>query len=298
MRVLIAGWHGQVANALVAAAAARPEIAALAIGRPALDLCRPATVATALADGKPDVIINTAAYTAVDQAEAEPDMAHRLNCEGAEMIAREAARKSAAIIHLSTDYVFDGTLDRPYRPDDPTNPISVYGRTKLAGEHAVAAANPRHLIVRTSWVYSGVGRNFAKTMLEQARTKARVEVVSDQFGTPTYAPHLAEALVEMAIRAREEPQDSTLWGVYHASGGGETNWAAFAEALFTLSRQAGGPTAEVVPIFSNAYPTAAARPRNARLDCGKLAETFGVTLPAWQVGAEACVAAIVSRSER
>ncbi|MEO0799928.1 MAG: dTDP-4-dehydrorhamnose reductase [Pseudomonadota bacterium] len=289
MRILIAGWQGQVARALVEAAAARPSVTALAIGRPALDLCTPATIATALSDGQPDVIINTAAYTAVDQAEDEPDAARRLNADGARMISREAQRRGATIIHLSTDYVFDGTKSGPYQPGDPTNPQSVYGRTKRDGEIAVAEEAGRHLIVRTSWVHSATAKNFVKTMLSLAETRDEVRVVGDQHGCPTYAPHLAEALLTMAEVAVGRSSDDPVWGTYHAAGAGETTWAGLASAVFDASKQNGGPRAEVTAIPTSEFPTKAERPKNSRLDCSALNQAFGISLPHWHDGVDACV---------
>lgn len=284
MRVLVAGWHGQVATALVAAAARRDDVTALALGRPALDLCTPASVASALGERRPDVIINTAAYTAVDQAEAEPDAARRLNCDGAGLIAREAARHDAPIIHLSTDYVFDGTADRAYRPNDPTCPINVYGETKRDGEEAVRAANPRHVIVRTSWVHSPTGKNFVKTMLHLSETRDELRIVGDQIGCPTYAPHLADALLDAAAKLTGLASDAEVWGTYHAAGAGETSWAGLAEHAFSVSRAHGGPSAAVTHITTEAYPTPAARPRNSRLDCTTFADAFATSLPDWTDG--------------
>jgi len=266
MRVLVAGWHGQVATALVAAAAHRDDVTALALGRPALDLCTPASVASALGERRPDVIINTAAYTAVDQAEAEADAARRLNCDGAGLIAREAARHDAPIIHLSTDYVFDGTADRAYR------------------EQAVRVANPRHVIVRTSWVHSPTGKNFVKTMLNLAATRDELSIVGDQIGCPTYAPHLADALLDAAAKLTGLASDASVWGTYHASGAGQTSWAGLAEHAFAVSRAHGGPSATVTHITTEEYPTPAARPRNSRLDCTTFTAAFGTALPNWTAG--------------
>jgi dTDP-4-dehydrorhamnose reductase len=296
MRILIAGGHGQVASALISAAARSPDVTALAVGRPALDLCAPATVATALSDGRPDVIINTAAYTAVDKAESDSEAAHRLNCDGAAMIAAEAARRGAPIIHLSTDYVFDGTSQRPYLPDDPTNPLGVYGRTKRDGELAVAAANPEHLIVRTAWVHSPVGVNFVKTMLRLAADRDEIDVVSDQTGAPTYAPHLAEALIVLAVAAVRRRDEPNLWGMYHATGSGRATWADLAEEVFAVSAAQGGPSARVKRISTAEYPTAAHRPANALLDCGTLGAIFGVRMPDWKSGVRSCVMQILAET--
>ena len=209
------------------------------------------------------------------------------------MIAAESARRGAAIIHLSTDYVFDGGLDRPYRPDDATNPQSVYGHTKLAGEQRVREANPRHIIVRTSWVYSAVGRNFVKTMLRLAGEHDVVRVVADQRGCPTYAPHLAEALLAVAARVANEPDTSDIWGTYHATGSGIATWADLAEEVFETSGKLGGPTAKVEQITTSEYPTPATRPANSSLDCTSFVGTFGCALPAWQAGAQDCVNRLV-----
>ncbi|MEO0670712.1 MAG: dTDP-4-dehydrorhamnose reductase [Pseudomonadota bacterium] len=308
MRLLIAGWQGQVARALVEAAPQREGITAVALGRPALDLCAPSSIAGALSDGRPDVAINTAAYTAVDAAEDDEAAARRLNAHGAGLIAAEAARRGAAIIHLSTDYVFDGEASGAYLPDAAPNPKSVYGTTKLEGEVAVAAANPRHVIVRTAWVHSSTGHNFVKTMLRLARDRDEVRVVADQVGSPTYAPHLATALLaiaEQVARFRDSEGDGATgddvreapWGVYHAAGSGQTSWADLARAVFAESEKRGGPTAKVVDIATSDYPTAAPRPKNSVLNCGSLEETFGQKLPAWEDGIAACVARCLSSDE-
>lgn len=291
MRLLIAGWQGQIARALVEQAPGAHDITALAVGRPALDICEPATITRAMTDFRPDVIINTAAYTAVDQAETEPDAAFALNREGARLLALAAAKKGAALIHLSTDYVFDGAKPGPYVEDDVTAPLNVYGRSKLASEEAVRAATPRHIIVRTSWVHSAARRNFVRNMLEKARAGEAIRVVDDQVGAPTYAPHLAEALLAIARRALAGRND--VWGTYHAAGSGYVSWCGLAREVFRVSATLGGPSASVTAISSADYPTRAARPLNARLDCGKLA-TLGTQLPSWQDGVEACVMRLLS----
>jgi len=291
--MLIAGCQGQVAQALMELAPARPEITALAVGRPALDLCRPASVHSALSSAEPDVMINTAAYTEVDRAEAEPEAAFALNAEGARIFAEIAARRGVPVIHLSTDYVFDGLKQAPYREEDEPAPKSVYGRSKLAGEQAVAAANPRHVILRTSWIHGPHGTNFVKTMLARARKEASLDVVEDQVGCPTYAPHLAAAILDIAARITAE-KDAARWGVYHAAGGGAASWFDLAKAALELSARLGGPSAEVRPTRAAAYPTPAPRLADARLDCGKLDEVFGVRLPHWSAGLEACVARLLA----
>ena len=290
MRLFIAGWQGQVARSLVEAATRRDDIEACAMGRPALDLCEQPTILRALEQERPDIVINTAAYTAVDQAESEPEKAHQLNCEGAGRLASAAEALGVPIIHLSTDYVFDGIKPTAYDESDPTNPQSVYGRTKRDGEIAVSAANPKHLIVRTAWVHSPFGKNFVKTMLRLAQEKTELRVVADQTGSPTYAPHLADALLAMA--AASIGNTATEWGTYHACGSGEATWHALAEAVFEAARK----EVTVEAITTADYPTPAPRPANSRLDCSKLREVFGLELPAWQEGATDCVARLLEAS--
>ncbi len=283
MRLLIAGWQGQLARALVELAPGVRDIEALAVGRPALDLCEPASITRAMTDFKPDVIINTAAYTAVDKAESEPEAAFTLNRDGARLLAEAAARRGAAIIHVSTDYVFDGAKPAPYVEDDPTGPLNVYGRSKLEGEAAVRVANPRHVILRTSWVHSATGANFVKTMLRLAAERPALSVVDDQVGSPTYAPHLAEATLAIARRIARDGA-SAPWGTYHAAGQGTCSWCGLAREVFRVSAATGGPAVPVTAIPTSAYPTPARRPMNSRLDCSKLSAAYGIALPAWQAG--------------
>ena len=283
MRLLIAGWHGQLARALIEAAPAERDIEAMAIGRPGLDLVRPGTIHAALAESRPDVIINSAAYTAVDKAESEPDAAFALNRDGAALLAEAAARRGAAIIHVSTDYVFDGRKTGAWSEDDPTGPLNVYGRSKLAGEAAVRAANPRHVILRTSWVHGPHGTNFVRTMLRLARDRPELRVVDDQTGSPTYAPHLAGAILAVA-RAIVARGAATPFGTYHLAGSGTTTWCGLARETMVVSARLGGPSVPVQAITTADYPTPAARPRNSVLDCGRIAQAFDVTLPDWRIG--------------
>jgi len=298
MRLLITGWQGQLARSLVEAGAARPEITALSLGRPALDLCARPSILRSLSDHRPDVIINTAAYTAVDKAETDRDAAFALNRDGTGMLAEAAAAQGIPIIHVSTDYVFDGTKPAPYVETDPTGPGNVYGASKLAGEQAVAAENPRHVILRTAWVHSPFGQNFVKTMLRLAASKPRLGVVADQHGNPTYAPHLATAILDLAAAIDRSQPDGVPWGIYHAAGSGETTWHGLANAVFAHSKSLGGPGAEADPIPATAYPTPAARPANSRLDCGKLAKAFGIRLPPWQEGVTQCVARLLQPADQ
>lgn len=298
MRILIAGWHGQFAKAFMEIAPGCPDIAACVVGRPALDLCEPRSVRRAFADISPDMVINAAAYTAVDEAEEHPDRAFALNRDGAGQLALEAARRGAPVIHLSTDYVYDGEKPSPYVETDAPNPQTVYGRSKLEGEAAVAEANPKHVILRTAWVFSPFGRNFASAMLERARAGEKLRVVDDQFGSPTYVPHLAGVALEVARRLSSGKDCDGLWGVYHAAGSeaqsaavhpAPVSWRRLAEEIFSQSAALGGPSAEVEAISARDYRTRAPRPANARLDCGKLHEAFGLRLPPWQEGVAACV---------
>jgi dTDP-4-dehydrorhamnose reductase len=300
MRLLIAGWQGQIARGLVEAAPACPDVRACAVGRAALDICSAKSIERALAQIEPTIVINSAAYMAVDKAETDAERAFALNRDGARMLAEAASRRQIPILHISTDYVYGGRKDGAYVEDDVPEPTTVFGRSKLEGEVAVREANPRHVILRTSWIFSPTGRNFVKTMLAQAAGQASVRVVDDQRGSPTYAPHLVAAILELArqLSARKDkgsdggPQDGP-WGVYHAAGTGTTTWRGFAEEVFRRSSALGGPTAEVEPIKSADYPTPAPRPANSQLDCAKLERTFGVRLPAWREGVAACVERLV-----
>jgi dTDP-4-dehydrorhamnose reductase len=292
MRLLIAGWQGQVARALVELAPSASDIEAFAVGRPGLDLCNAATIKRAMTDFRPDVIINSAAYTAVDKAESEQEAAFALNRTGAGLLAEEAAKRGAAIIHISTDYVFDGQKPAPYVETDSVAPQNVYGQSKLQGEQAVRQVNDKHIIARTAWVYSATGANFVKTMLRLAGERGSLRVVDDQTGNPTYAPHLAKALLEIARKVRHEPRDEQ-WGTYHLAGRGEVTWCGFAREVFRVSAEHGGPSATVMPIITAEYPTPAARPKNSRLDCNKAEQAFGVTLPDWREGVRECVARLL-----
>ncbi|MFV0299108.1 MAG: dTDP-4-dehydrorhamnose reductase [Hyphomicrobiaceae bacterium] len=296
MRLLIAGWHGQLATALLDLAPGDPDVKALAAGRPALDLCEPASITRAMTDFGPDIVINAAAYTAVDKAETDQQAAFALNRDGPGLLAEAAARRGAAIIHVSTDYVFDGRKPTSYVEDDPTGPLSVYGKSKLAGEQAVQAANPRHAIVRTAWVHSAGGNNFVKTMLRLAGERDHLRVVDDQIGSPTYAPHLAAAMLALARRIVAADATSPAWGIYHAAGSGEVTWCGLAREIFRVSSALGGPSAEVEAITTADYPTPAPRPANSRLDCGKLATMHGIHMPPWQDGVAEGVRLLLSKN--
>jgi dTDP-4-dehydrorhamnose reductase len=294
MKIAVTGTQGQVVRSLVERGAVR-GIEIVAIGRPEVDLAEPASLARAIEAAEPDVVVNAAAYTAVDKAESEPEAAMAINAAGAEAVAKTAARIGRPVVQLSTDYVFDGRLTRPYREDDAVNPISGYGRTKLAGEYAVAAANPRHVIVRTAWVYSPFGNNFVKTMLRLGETRDQLRIVADQQGAPTSALDIADGLIEIAEQLVERPNDSALYGAFHMTGSGETNWAAFAEAIFTEAALRGRQPVAVAPITTAEYPTPASRPANSRLDIAKISQIYGVALPDWRHSTRACVARLLGR---
>jgi dTDP-4-dehydrorhamnose reductase len=294
MRLLIAGWHGQVARALIEAAPSRSEIKALAAGRPALDVRDPRSIARAFSDLEPTIVVNTAAYTAVDQAETEPEAAFALNRDGARFLAEAAARRNVPVIHLSTHYVFDGTKETPYDERDTPCPATVYGRSKRAGEEAVEEANPRHVIIRTGWVFGPAGQNFATKILEATANGAPLRVVSDQHGNPTYAPHLAATILDVAHKITARDLEAPAWGIYHAAGAGATTWHGLASEILECGARHGRAGAPLEPIASADYPAKAPRPRNAELDCAKFEVTFGLRLPPWQQGVAACVERLVS----
>lgn len=289
MRLAVTGKNGQVVSALQALASDELEIVAL--GRPELDLAQPGTVLKALREVKPDVVVSAAAYTAVDKAESEQDIAFAVNRDGARAVAQAASDIGIPVIHLSTDYVFDGTNDTAYVESDPTGPTSVYGRSKLEGERAVSEATDNYVVLRTAWVYSEYGNNFVKTMLRLSENRDEINVVADQFGCPTSANDIAAAVVTIA-RKLVEDASAPLRGVFHLSGTGETNWANFAKQIFALSSENGGKSIVVNDITTEQYPTPARRPANSRLDCSKLEEVYGIKLPSWQTSTRAVVTAL------
>jgi dTDP-4-dehydrorhamnose reductase len=285
MRLLVAGASGQLARALVERSRRLAGVTVTALGRPQLDLLDTASITRALDSTRPDVVINAAAYTAVDKAESDAVAAFALNRDGAGALAAAAQAAACPIIHISTDYVFDGKKRGAYIEQDATNPMGVYGRSKLKGEAAVAAANARHVILRTAWVYGAHGHNFLKTMLRLARERPELRVVADQRGNPTYAPHLADAILAIAAKIGS----GKLWGIYHATATGETTWHGFASAIIAAAKPLGVPQVPVRPITTADYPTPARRPANSCLDCGKLERAFGLRLPSWQQGLAECL---------
>jgi len=279
-RMVVTGRKGQVVTSLIERAEAQGRFDVVAVGRPALDLCRPETVEAALREACPDVIVSAAAYTAVDQAETDEEAATLANGTSARAIAATANALDVPVIHLSTDYVFDGSKASPYIEADPVAPIGAYGRSKLVGELAVAGATANHVVLRTAWVYSPFGKNFLKTMLRLAETRESLNIVDDQIGNPTSAFDIADGVLAVAGNLLDS-EDSKLRGLFHMVGTGDASWADFATEIFACSADAGGPTASVVRIPSSHYPTPAKRPANSRLDCGKLREIHGVCLRQW-----------------
>ena len=289
MRIAVTGTVGQVVTSLrERGEAAGHEI--IALGRPELDLTNPASVTRALAAAAPDAVVSAAAYTAVDKAETEVDLAYAVNGAGAGAVAQAAKALGVPLVHISTDYVFDGTLDRPYVETDPTGPTGVYGASKLAGEQAVLAAYAEGgAILRVAWVYSPFGGNFVKTMLRVSESRDVVSVVADQVGNPTSALDIADGILVVAANLALDP-DPTLRGVFHMTAAGEASWADFAQGIFAASAAHGGAGPKVTRITTADYPTPAARPANSRLDCSRIAQVHGVALPAWQGALETVVA--------
>lgn len=288
------GRDGQIASSLCERAPESSHLV-IAIGRPALDLAGdPAAIEQAIFDARPEVVISAAAYTAVDRAESDREAARAINVRGAEAVAQAAKQLGVPLLHLSTDYVFDGRKGSPYVESDPTCPTSVYGETKRDGEDAIRRCYDNVAILRTAWVYSPFGSNFVKTMLRLANEKDEIAVVADQIGNPTSALDLAGgllAIVDNMVRS----DDASFRGTFHMAASGSASWAEFAEAIFEASQHHGGPHARVRHIESSDYPTAAKRPANSRLDCTKLESVHGVRLPHWKKSAEAIVERLISR---
>ena len=283
--ILLIGGNGQIGWELRQALA--PLGAVRVLDRSVLDLASAEAVRDAVRETAPGIIVNAGAYTAVDRAESEPDLAQAVNGSAPGILAEEAKRLGAALVHYSTDYVFDGRLTRPYREDDPTGPISAYGRSKLAGEQAIAAVGGAYLILRTAWVYSLRGANFLTTIGRLAAQQEELRVVDDQRGAPTWARAIAEAtaLILTRCNARSGPGElGERGGLYHLSAAGETTWFGFAEAIISGMRAAGDRLSarEVVAIATADYPTPAQRPAWSVLDCGKARDAFGVNLPHWR----------------
>ncbi|WP_018169541.1 dTDP-4-dehydrorhamnose reductase [Thioalkalivibrio sp. ALMg9] len=289
MRILLLGSNGQVGWELQRALAPLGELTALTrkeTGGLCGDLTRPDRLAATVRQVAPDVIVNAAAYTAVDQAESEPELAHAVNVTAPEVLAAEAQALGAWLVHYSTDYVFDGTGAGPWSEDDVTGPLNVYGQTKRKGEAAIQASGCRHLIFRTSWVYASRGRNFIRTILRLAAERDALQVIDDQFGAPTGAELIADTTAQILSQPldREEPP-----GLYHLAAAGETTWHGFARLVIATARDAGWPVRvpdqAIHAVPTEAFPTVARRPGNSRLNCNKLETNFGLRMPDWHRGA-------------
>lgn len=296
MKVLVFGTAGQVGRE-VARAAWPSSFEVIGTDQSEADITKAPAVRAAIARCEPQLVINLAAYTAVDRAESEPELAWAANCAGPAHIAGLCGECSIPLIHLSTDYVFDGRKAGSYREDDAVNPLSVYGRSKEAGERAVRSATARHIILRTSWVYGAHGTNFVKTMLRLGRERPILRVVADQRGCPTAAAEIASALVSIA---GEILRGSANWGTFHFAGGGSTSWHGFAEEIIDLATGCGAwpirSRPQVEPITTDQYPTPAQRPMNSILDCGKIAAELGISAPPWQTSLVPVVRELLEQS--
>ncbi|HET6265541.1 MAG TPA: dTDP-4-dehydrorhamnose reductase [Usitatibacter sp.] len=300
IRALVTGARGQVGTELVRELAGRVEV--IAHDRSTLDLADPAQIAARVREARPDLIVNAGAYTAVDKAETDAEAARAVNAVAPGVLGEEARRANALLVHFSTDYVFDGTKRSPYVESDATNPLGVYGSTKLAGERAIAAAGCRHVILRTSWVYGPHGKNFMLTMLRLAEGRDELRVVDDQRGAPTSSRALARLVRELLDRngdldeiARAEvDQCAERSGLYHATAAGETTWFGFAQAIFNemSRRDRGARVPRLVPITTREYPMPARRPANSVLSNARLHDAFGVSIPDWRRGLEESVSAL------
>ena len=296
-KILLTGVNGQVGHALKTKLL---EYELFALSREQLDLSKVHDIRRVVREIKPDLIINPAAYTAVDKAETEPELAHAINATAPQILAEEAARLNAAFIHFSTDYVYDGTKATPYVEDDATNPVSVYGKSKLAGEDAIRQAGLPHLILRTSWVYGAYGKNFLKTILRLASEHDSLRVVSDQFGAPTSSEDIAKGIVELVNVWQPDLESQT--GVYHFTNTGSTSWHGFSCEIVNQYNQLATihnwPALKVninniIAITTADYPTPAVRPANSRLDNTKLKQVFNLELPSWQQGLQQVMQTIV-----
>ncbi len=285
MKMLLLGQYGQVSQELQRVLQGAGELTVL--GREQLDLTQPELIRQHVQNLRPELIINAAAHTAVDQAESEPELAFAINATAPGILAEAAAELGAPLIHYSTDYVFDGNHTVPYRESDATHPLSVYGRSKLAGEQAIQAVGGMHLILRTSWVYSQHGKHFLLTMQRLLQERESLSVVNDQIGAPTWAGTIAQATAQLIEQWRSG--QAGPWGVYHLTAQGETSWFGFANAIAAHLSNQGKRVATLQPIPSSAYPNPAQRPLNSRLDCSRLQQDWNVQLPDWQAALEQCL---------
>lgn len=285
MKIVLFGHAGQLGTRLHTVLSNMAEVRG--VDRDQIDLADLTQLRALLVAERPDVIVNAAAYTAVDQAETDAASAARINAEAPRIMAEAAAVSGALLVHYSTDYVFDGSATVPYIENAATAPVSVYGKTKLAGEQAIRAAGAPHIILRTAWLYSNRGKNFLKTMLRLAEERDELRVVADQFGSPTYSDLVAAATGDILARMYEhDAPRAELFGTYHIACGGVTSWHGFAAKIMAL---AGKTRVRVTPIATADYPTPARRPMYSALDCGKLARAFGIHLPAWENALQTCL---------
>lgn len=294
MKVLVTGARGQLVQCLIEAGADWPQIELLPLGRPELDLEVPGSAARAIEAHRPDAVVNAAAYTAVDQAEDDPERAFRVNAEAAGEAAAAARKLGAPIIQISTDYVFGGKRHGAYREDESTAPPGVYGASKLAGEALVRSANPDHLIMRTAWVYSPFGHNFVKSMVAAAQRRDGLTVVNDQRGSPTSGLDLADAILRVLDRWRNGDRTG-LGQTYHVAGSGAASWFDFAEEIMRACEASGLRSATVVPVTTADWPTPARRPDNTALDSGMFERDFGLRLPDWRASVGKVVARLAAQ---
>ncbi len=287
MKILVTGTHGQVDTSIRSCPSAKGhEI--ISIGRPEIDLSEYEKLKNAIINANPDIIISSAAYTAVDKAESEAEIAYAINALAPKAIGEAAAKLNIPVIHLSTDYVFSGDKPSSYDEDDKTGPIGVYGKTKLEGEKLLAAATPNHVILRTAWVYSPYGNNFVKTMLRLGESREELNVVADQQGCPTYAPEIARACITIAENLIND-QAIELRGIFNLTGQGKANWAQFAKVIFSGAEKFGRKKIIVNEITTDQYPTPAKRPKNSLLSSQKLLDIHGIELDNWEKSTKECV---------
>ena len=276
--ILVTGGTGQLASSLVACGGSRVH----RVGRPDFDFDRPETISETFRRVTPAAVVNAAAWTAVDAAEADPEAAARANRDGPALLAKLCAEAGIPLIQVSTDYVFDGDKGKPYVETDPTSPTGVYGRTKAEGEQAALTACPYTIVLRTSWVYSATGKNFVRTMINAGAKNPTLKVVGDQHGAPTSADDLAAAIIDILALIESGGWKQAYAGIYHAAGTGETTWHGLAVAALEAAARHGRKMPEVIAIRTEDWPTPARRPADSRLDCDKLERVFGVRLPAWR----------------
>lgn len=290
MRILVAGREGQLARALLARFA---DHQVTALEPPELDLTSRESIAAAMAQAAPELVVNAAAYTAVDRAEEQPELALAVNATGAGWLAEAAASRGVPFVHVSTDYVFDGAKGAPYVETDAVHPLGVYGGTKEEGERLVRAAQPRSVVIRTAWVCSADGANFVKTMLRLAKERDEIRVVADQHGAPTFAADLADAIARMAPRLMTAPAGDEAFGIFHLSGAPHTTWHGFTAEILAQAGQRGHKVPKLTPIATSDYPTKAQRPADGRLDCSKITRVHGVAPADWRVSLGRCLDILV-----